>query len=239
MSRPKEIYEGLRAAERINTELWYARIWDDTKKDISWLQQLPGISPGRMAVGYNYIYVMTRILNEMHPSKVLDLGLGISSTLISSYFNSLDRNPDAVHTIIEHDSDWIDFYTRNRSLSSKSRIMHMPCITKEYNGCKFDAYDGFKESLSGFKYSVISVDAPLGSDDKYSRRDILDIIPQCLDEDFVIVFDDVNRTGEKNTITDIESCLKTNGIVYYKAIYFGLTDICVIASKNNRFFCSL
>lgn len=70
-------------------DMTYARVWSDTCRDIGWIQDLPGISPGRWAVGYNYIYVMTRILNEFQPHRVLELGLGISTTLISTYFRHL------------------------------------------------------------------------------------------------------------------------------------------------------
>lgn len=48
-------------------ELTYARVWEDTCRNIDWIQDLPGISPGRWAVGYNYLYVMTRILDELRP----------------------------------------------------------------------------------------------------------------------------------------------------------------------------
>ena len=64
-------------------EIVWARIWDDSKRGMKWIEDLPSISPGRWAVGYNYIYVLTRILNEMKPDRILDLGLGISSTIIS------------------------------------------------------------------------------------------------------------------------------------------------------------
>ena len=52
----KTTYE-LERIKRQNLELIWARVWDDTKVDIEWLKELPGISPGRWAVGYNYIYI--------------------------------------------------------------------------------------------------------------------------------------------------------------------------------------
>lgn len=88
-------------------------------------------------------------------------------------------------------------------------------------------------------FSVISVDALIGTDYAYSRRDILELIPEILQDSFVIVIDDTNRKGEKNTVKEIEMILKENNISYGIHTYPGETDYCVIASKNNSFLCSL
>ena len=51
--------------------------------------------------------------------------------------------------------------------------------------------------------------------------------------------DDYNRKGEKATIAEIEEVLKKNNIVYFKGIYPGLTDCCVLTSADNKFFCTM
>ena len=222
-----------------NWELIYAKTWDDTRKGIDWMNNVSSVSPGRYAVGYNYLYVMTRILNEFCPHHVLDIGLGISSTLISAYFTAQNYN-DGKHTIIEHDINWKDFYTRNHSLSDASEIVIANCIKKTMNNIEYNAYENFKDLINTRGgYSVISVDAPKGGFSKYSRRDILDIIPESLERSFVIVVDDTERDGEKNTITDIEAILKNNHIEYCKGEYLGCSHCSVIASDDNKFFCTL
>lgn len=50
------------------------------------------------------------------------------------------------------------------------------------------------------KFDVISIDAPIGTDLEYSRRDVLELLPDILEKDFVILMDDANRQGERNTI---------------------------------------
>ncbi len=221
-----------------NDELIWAKTWDDTKKGIAWADSIERLSPGRMAVGYNYLYVMTRVLNEFKPKYVLDLGLGISSTLISSYFDYM-KYENAYHTIIEHDDSWIDFYCKNRELSSYSEVILQKIKYSTYKNCQFMSYDNLKSSINTKKYSVISIDAPIGSDKKYSRRDILELLPDVLCDEFVIVLDDVDRIGEMNTVKDIEKTLSDHEIDYCTSIYYGIKDVCVIASKNNKFFCSL
>lgn len=111
--------------------LW-AQTWRDTMRGIDWINDLPSISPGRWAVGYNYLYVMTRILNEIEPHKVLDVGLGVSTTLFSTYF----RNhifEDGMHMVIEHDASWIDFYLNKHKSSDYTTIRKQDLVRKSIN----------------------------------------------------------------------------------------------------------
>ncbi len=221
-----------------NEEIIYANVWRDTIKGLDWAESIPSISPGRFAVGYNYLYVITRILMDMKPMKVLDVGLGISSTVISSYF----KHNQGEHLVLEHDKEWADFYNRSHELSVSSTIVFQN-ITKdsvgneEYNRYSKEVLD---KTLAGQKFSVISIDAPnSNSKARYARRDLIDYIPDILEESFVIVIDDANRKGEQNTIKDIEKNLRKNDINFYEKIYKGNTYVCVIASQDNMHFCSL
>lgn len=220
-----------------NHELIWARTWDDTKRGIDWAENLPGISPGRWAVGYNYLYMMTRILNEMEPRAVLDMGLGISSTLISHYF-AFKKYSDGLHDIIEQDPEWIEFYQKKHELPAASTIHICPSVEKELNGRVYNAYSGFEEVIAGKKYDVISIDGPKGTP-FYSRRDVLPFLPGILKESFVIIMDDSTRSGEQATIKEITSILKSNGIETCRARYPGGTDCTIITSTDRSFFCTM
>lgn len=118
--------------------LW-ARIWDDTKKGIDWIEDMPGVSPGRWAVGYNYLYVMTRILDEIKPNRVLDLGLGISSTLISNYFKHQEFT-EAKHLVVEQSKEWADFYIQKNRISPFTEVFITECVSKEHQEISYNAY---------------------------------------------------------------------------------------------------
>lgn len=195
------------------------------------------ISPGRWAVGYNYVYVLARVLNETEPHRILDMGLGISSSLISRYIDYKNFE-DSEHIITEHDQEWIHFWTKNNQLSAHSRIAKQELENKIKDGHRYFAYADLKKDLNGKKFSFISIDAPFGSD-KYSRRDILEFLPDILDEDFVIMMDDTERQGEKNTIRELQAILKISGIRYEIGWYDGMSDCCIIVSPKNKFLCSL
>lgn len=222
---------------RIQHELIWANTWHDTIRGLEWAENIGSISPGRWAVGYNYVYVMTRILNEMQPHKVLDLGLGISTTLIGEYFKYFSF-ADGIHDVIEHDEKWIEFYTRCHALSKNTEIHRSELQDNHIDGTQYYSFAKFSELVSGKKYDVISIDAPFGGD-VYSRRDLLNFMPDLLEDDFVIIVDDAERKGEQKTIKDLEMILKKHNILFEKGLYTGSKDCCVIASQKNKFLCSL
>lgn len=235
----KRVKNYLRRFSNQNSELIWANIWHETCNGIDWLQDMPSISPGRSAVGYNYLYVMTRILNELEPHRVLDIGLGISSTLISKYFEKKAFH-DGCHLICEHDETWICFYSNKHSFSNYSHIAKQELVMKNNGKNDYYAYKDLKKDLAGQTFSVLSIDAPFGYGGGYSsRRDIIEFLPGILEDDFVIVIDDYDRIGEQNTVKEIEGILNAKGISYASGIYLGLSNICVITAECNKFLCTL
>lgn len=232
----ERLKEYLRTLTSQNNELLWAKIWDDTKHNIGWIEDLPGVSPGRWAVGYNYLYVMTRILNEKEPQAVLEMGLGISSTLISQYFNYSKDN--GIHDVIEQDAEWASFYSKKHKLSNQTNISVVDICEKDYKGIKYNAYENIAPIVSKKRYDLISVDGPWGSE-KHSRRDIVDYIPEILADSYIIIFDDSNRKGEQNTIDEIKRKLDEYNISHVEGTYPGMSDCTIITSPDNRFLCSL
>lgn len=233
----KKLREKYHNLYKMNEELLWAQIWNDTKNGLEWMKDIPSISPGRWAVGYNYLYVMLRALESLQPKAVLDIGLGISSTLISHYCY---KHPNVVseHLVIEQDQQWADFYTKKVGLSNESIIKICEVSEKTLDGHAFNAYKGLEDALQNRKFTIISIDAPKGSE-MYSRRDVIPLIPYILEKSFLIIIDDVEREGERRTADDICLCLERNNIAYKRCIYSGMSDVCVIVSEDNSFLCSL
>ena len=219
-------------------ELLWAQIWHDTAKGCEWLGEDFGVSPGRWAVGYDYLYVMTRVLEELRPKNVLDIGLGISTSLLSRYFDYY-KYDNGKHVVIEHDESWINFYTQRHKISDCTQIRNSPLIEKNVEGYNFKAYKDFSDIVHNRKFDVISIDGPFGSSGKYSRRDILSVIPTILGDSFVVVLDDMHRVGEQNTFEEIKRILSSNGIAYEFGLYTGEKCCGVIVSEDNKFICSM
>ena len=218
-------------------ELLWADIFGDISSDSVWLKN-KAFSAGRWAVGYQYLYVVYRILNEVKPRRILELGLGQSTRLLGQY---AAYNPEVQHTVVEHDPNWIQFFQQDFGLSKNSQIVQ---LEREYKQFKEDdhvlTFSNFKETFAGQKFDFISIDAPLGGEAiVYARIDILDLVPECLADSFMIIMDDYNRQGEKNTVKVLEEKLKENDITYVEGVYSGQKDCLVICSEDLKFICSM
>ena len=108
-------------------ELYWAQIYNSTIQNSNWLED-KSVSPGRWAVGYNYLYVLYRILDDIRPSHILELGLGQSTKIIGQYAAFCGLPEQIEHVVVEHDDEWKQFFFRR----NKSK----------YKGCyiAFDRY---------------------------------------------------------------------------------------------------
>lgn len=233
----EESLQLLTKIQRNSAETLWAEIFNSTIEGSSWLEH-KNFSPGRYAVGYQYLYVLYRILSEIRPKNILDLGLGQSSWMMGQYAAS---NPAVSHTIVEHDPAWIDFFLGSHQLPDNSKIIQVGLHTTSFeDAAAVREYDGLAGMISGEKYDLISIDAPLGGDMKqYARIDILKIIPDCLSDSFVILIDDLERPGDNATVQKMKQKLSDNNIEYVFGKYSGAKDMAIICSKDLGFLKSL
>ena len=199
-------------------ELLWSNVFHDTVSTYEWFN-VKSLSLGRSAIGYNFAYVISRILQNMHPTKILEFGLGQSSKIVSSYFQYYKKE-GMVYDLVEHDPSWADFFSIENDM--KDVKIHIKDISIHE------------------KYQLIAIDGPYGYSSKYiSRIDMLAYIPDVLETDWVILMDDYNRVSEKNAIMLFEKKLKEKNIIYYKGIYRGESDVCILASEKWKFFRTL
>lgn len=211
-------------------ELNWADVFHDSIRGFDWLEKLP-LNIGRWAGGYNFFYVLVRILNDYRPSRILELGLGESSKLISVF---AENNPETeLHTIIEEDIEWKLNFEKNHRLSKSSIIEICPAKEIIVNGFETKVFSGIKEKLE-LPYDFYVIDGPKGSE-RYSRYDIVDIAGNFKsNEEFVILFDDAQRTGEKDTIAELIELFNKKGIPIKVGAFIGLKKVMVLATEKYR-----
>lgn len=216
-------------------EIIWANIFNNTISNSKWLKD-KSCSPGRWAVGYPCLYVIYRVLNDVKPRSILELGLGQSTRLMVQYA----KYSNAEHFVVEHDKNWINFFLNDVEIS-KSKVIQLDREMVPYKEAEaVRVFKGFKSKFQDNKFDFIFIDAPLGGDmKKYSRIDVLSILPSCLENNFIILIDDYNRIGEKNTLKEIERILKDNNIAYRKGIYSGQKDCVVICSEELSFISTM
>ena len=231
----RQMYRTLNNGAKMQDEVYWAQIYNNTVSNSSWLKN-NNFSPGRWAVGYPFLYTMYRVLDEMHPKRILELGMGQTTKMIGQY---VAYNSDVEHIVVEQDKDWIKFFTGISPLPTKSNVIHCDYEYVPYKSEKnVRIFSNFTDKLQDKSFDFICIDAPIGSY-RYSRIDILNILPQCLSESFILMLDDYNRTGEQNTMREITHCLEQNGITYDTGVYHGEKDVVLLASENNKYFCSM
>lgn len=224
-------------ARRHASEAVWAQIFNNTITNSTWLKDKT-FSPGRWAVGYPYLYVMYRVLDEARPKHILELGLGQSTRMIAQYAAAFD---DVEHIVVEHDQDWIDFFCKDLHMSDRTKIVRLDLEMQPYKEAEaVRVYKGFREKFKEHKFDFISIDAPLGSDmNLYSRIDLLNILPQCLLNRFVILIDDFDRIGEQHMKAEVCKILDESNIAYRSGQIVGAKKGAIIASQSLNFYCSM
>ena len=216
----------------------WASVFNSTIAGSAWLRDA-AFSPGRWAVGYPFLYVLYRVLNDGKPRSILETGLGQSTRMIAQYAAA---HAGTAHTVVEHDAAWIRFFGESFALPPSSQVAHLP-LTKTWRygeDAEIVAYEGFGERFRGRKFDLISLDGPFGFMAKtYARADILPLIPECLAESFVILIDDFERKGERAMVAELTRILRERGVAFCEATYSGIKQMRIVVSPDKKFLCSL
>ena len=225
--------------ELINNELKYAFVFNDTIKNSKWLKE-KDFSLVNSAANYSFMYPLYRILNDAQPKNILELGLGQTTKLTSQYAKYFD---DAKLTVLESDEDWIENFSKNLEISDNIRIVNLDVETFEYNNTINLRFKDIDKIVESEKYDLIIIDAPRGFMEKdgknelldYSRSNIWQLIPSNLADDFIIIMDDYERKGERNTMNHAKELLKENNKEIFSYTAKGLKTQHAIFTEKYRF----
>lgn len=228
LSWPVELRRNSREA------VWAAR-FNSTICGSRWFREI-GLSPGNWAANYSLLYLIYRICNDMHPERILEFGLGQSSVMLCKY---KEYFPETSLATIEHDPEWIDYFTAiHPELDLRSQIHQLPLeYRKELCGHRV-IYQNLEQLISSKKFNFILIDGPVGSF-FHSRIQILDLIPDHLAPSFVILFDDAERIGEKQTIHKVCRKLHKANIPFLTGYYEGNKSQQLLCSYDWKFLTGL
>ena len=124
----------LNLLNRNTQELLWSNIFHDSIKGCKWLPNNDfAINPGRWAVGYNYFYVVFRILDEMQPKSILELGAGQSSKLIGHYIKTRENVDNYKHILVEHNKEFADILKKRIKFSSSTKVAVIDITKSEFN----------------------------------------------------------------------------------------------------------
>jgi hypothetical protein len=216
-------------------ELNWANIYHDSIRGKKEIEELP-LNIGRWAGNYAFFYVLHTVLSKANPNNILELGLGESTKFISTYLKNY--LPQTKHVVIEHDESWISFFNSSFELNSNSKIVHAEIENRKVNGLETISYV-VDDQLKNSNFDLYVIDGPYGSK-RFSRFNIVDFADSIKNEDnFIIVFDDYHRDGEKETIKVLLEKFDNKKVNCKINVFKGIKDVCLIVSENNNFLASI
>jgi len=211
-------------------ELNFRNVLMETIVNSEWLNSKTFTLRGG-AANYSFIFILYMVLDLIKPENILEFGIGQTSLVTTQFAKFYNKDL----TIVEHNQEWINIFQKRLNIGSKTKIVHKNLINFLCEGENSDKYDSLDDITKDKKFNLIIIDGPIGVDRKYPRTNILDLIPEYLDENFVIILDDAEREGEKNTANLIFKALEKNNIAYSKSYKTALKTQLLISSKNNDF----
>lgn len=144
----------------------------------------PAFYPTAGAANYSLLYTLMRCHTELPVSRTLELGMGQSTVLLSAL------GVEAVS--VDHEKPWVD----RMAGQVRHACVHAPLVARNVHGHNVHCYD-----FTPSKFDLVLVDGPQGTP-RRSRWGALDILDNCLNDEFIVIFDDAARKGEQDTIRE-------------------------------------
>ena len=214
-------------------ELNYAHLLHDGMRESSWVKDQT-FDLHNWAANYSFIYLLFRILDKIEPRNILEFGLGQTTKLTTQYIAY--KNPETCLNVCEHNIDWIRIYQPELPKHEHIRINHLDLEYFEYRRKRNDKYAGLLELVEDQKFDLIIVDGPVGGGKNLPRSNVVDLVCHGnLSEDFVIIFDDAERVGEKNTIRKTQAALRKKSIAFQTFERFGIKRQVYIVSISRTY----
>lgn len=215
-------------------EILWAHIYHDSIRGKTWLNNLP-LNIGRWAGNYAFFYVLNRILNDFKPKSILELGMGESTKFVSTYLDNYLI--ESTHLVVEQDENWKNIFKENFKLSIRTKIVVCPIEKIYVKGFETNSYQNFNYFIME-NFDLYIIDGPKECA-HYSRYDIMNIAQRFESEnEFVILMDDYNRQGEKETVADLFDLFKKKNIQVFYKTYTGDKSVIVIATEKYKYVTS-
>ncbi|NBL64831.1 hypothetical protein GV828_06410 [Flavobacterium sp. NST-5] len=220
---------------RLSRENEWAHIYHDSIRGKKWLEEMP-LNVGRWAGNYTFFYLLNRILNDYKPHSIVEMGLGESTKFIMAYLNNELTNTN--HIVIEQDENWRNTFETLNGISPNTTIKIHNLQKVEIKNLPSNAYTNLAATISQ-PFDLYIVDGPFGSKN-YSRYDIVLLAEKFSNgHEFIIIIDDYQRLGEKETAKDLISVLHQKNIKIFTEVYKGYKEVCVIATEKYKYSTSL
>jgi len=182
--------------------------------------------PVKGAANHSLLYLISRCLIEFPISKVLEFGAGQTSVLLDRVSA---RFPDRQWeiTTVEQDPFWVGRIGQ----AVHHRVIHAPLTEKNVAGRKIRFYD-FDQAKSQTGIELAIVDGPTADShaNQWNRTGAAGYLKDWLAGDFIVIFDDAERVGERAGADMLAESLEAKKIRFFAST--------TRAEKQQRLLCS-
>ena len=207
----------------------------DSMKDSVWLLK-QNFSPSGWAATYLFLYSLYRILEIVKPRRILELGIGESTKLLTQYAAADDS---VEHIAVEDDVFWIEKFVAGYVHASNTQILACEQEIIDFMETKVPVFKNLKDKLVGRKFDLIIIDAPSQStnqvETKYRRIDVLSLLPDAICDSFVILVDDLQHPFVRNTFLLVEKYFNDKQIPHRSFFINGFKEQGFLVSESLAF----
>jgi len=170
------------------------------------------------------LFLVLRCVQLHRPKRVLELGAGQTSLLL----DALSTHYPMEVVAVEGDQRWRD------DIGGRVRHDVRLCAIEQrrYGRHSVPAYDLPQDVKTG-SFNMIVVDGPGGAR-RFGRVGALDLVPDALAEDGVVLFDNVERRGEQDTVALAEERLAGARGQVQRMTFAGRTRQALLAPARTR-----
>jgi hypothetical protein len=184
--------------DRYAREAVYARLLDQAlagaKLDLR-------LFPAKRAGNHSLLYLVCRIVDAFAPKAVLELGAGETTKLLAAF----ERGARIDTVTLENDPHW----ARQVGRTAGTEVTASPLVERVIRGHPARGYD--LGPIRDRRFDMVVVDGPVG-ERRRSRWVALEVLDRHLADEFVVVFDDVHRRGEIDTVLEAWRLFREKGI---------------------------
>lgn len=243
-ARPMEPLDQPNALERdeINLTGWESRddlvagSWEKTYGFVvsgsSWLKTVSVGNRDFREVGYCYLYLLYRLLDEQQPNAILEYNFGQATKMVAQYA----ATHEAMHVVLEHDRSRVEHFMSCWKVPwKKTTIYGSPLMSTKRNGQEGVVYKGGEEAYTDWQYNLILLKCPF-VDGLRVHFDILPKLPGILCDDFAVLIDHIEEGSGEMIAGDIENIFLQNGIKYVRKNFLAASrSVCLLASESWKY----
>ncbi len=180
--------------------------------DADWLKKKALLGNSNSEIGYAYLYVLLRLLEEHHPKNILEFNFGQATKIVAQYA----AGNSAKHMVLEHDRNRVEHFVRCWNINWTGTIIQCSQLMKaQGKGVSGWWYGNFSQVTQGQAYNLILLKCPFGGGNcPKSHMEILTGLPDILADDFAILMDHVEDANVMKVFQEIRKNLKSKGIAY-------------------------